>query len=82
MDSGLGEQRPCTCNPALRNRYRARVSGPLLDRLDLLLTYGTLSRKSRRAIRAALEDPVIDPAIRVPLAISLILISPDYAVID
>jgi magnesium chelatase family protein len=29
------DQRPCVCNPAQRQRYRARVSGPLLDRLDL-----------------------------------------------
>ena len=27
----------CTCTPAQRLRYRARVSGPLLDRLDLLV---------------------------------------------
>ncbi len=27
--------RPCTCTPVQVHRYRARVSGPLLDRLDL-----------------------------------------------
>ncbi|MEE2888693.1 MAG: YifB family Mg chelatase-like AAA ATPase [Planctomycetota bacterium] len=27
--------RACTCSPAQRQRYRARVSGPMLDRLDL-----------------------------------------------
>ncbi len=27
--------RPCTCLPTARARYRSRVSGPLLDRLDL-----------------------------------------------
>ena len=27
--------RPCTCAPAARERYRARLSGPLLDRIDL-----------------------------------------------
>ena len=27
----------CSCTPARRMRYRARVSGPLLDRLDLLV---------------------------------------------
>jgi hypothetical protein len=57
-------------------------SGALLDRLDLLLTYGTLSAQSRATIRGALEDPFVDASIRVPLAIHLILISPDYAVID
>jgi len=28
-------RRPCTCTPAAVQRYRARLSGPLLDRLDL-----------------------------------------------
>jgi magnesium chelatase family protein len=28
-------QRPCTCTPAALQRYRSRLSGPLLDRLDL-----------------------------------------------
>ncbi|MFO7768712.1 MAG: YifB family Mg chelatase-like AAA ATPase [bacterium] len=28
-------ERPCTCSPWQLQRYRARVSGPLLDRIDL-----------------------------------------------
>jgi len=28
-------RRPCTCNPHQINTYRARISGPLLDRIDL-----------------------------------------------
>ncbi len=28
-------QRPCSCNSAAVARYRARISGPLLDRIDL-----------------------------------------------
>ncbi|MEJ5330102.1 MAG: YifB family Mg chelatase-like AAA ATPase [Desulfobaccales bacterium] len=28
-------RRPCTCTPSQINTYRARISGPLLDRLDL-----------------------------------------------
>ncbi len=32
----LGDRvKPCVCSPAQIQRYRARVSGPLLDRLDL-----------------------------------------------
>lgn len=54
----------------------------LLDRLDLLLTYGTLSEESRGAIRQVLDDPAIDPSLRARTALHLILISPDYAVID
>jgi magnesium chelatase family protein len=30
-------QRPCTCFPSAIRKYRARVSGPLLDRFDLQL---------------------------------------------
>jgi magnesium chelatase family protein len=28
-------RRPCTCTPPLVQRYRSRISGPLLDRIDL-----------------------------------------------
>jgi magnesium chelatase family protein len=28
-------RRPCTCNPHQINTYRSRISGPLLDRIDL-----------------------------------------------
>ncbi len=31
---GSGERR-CTCTPAMRQKYRARISGPLLDRIDI-----------------------------------------------
>ncbi len=27
--------RPCTCTPAMIHKYRARISGPLLDRIDI-----------------------------------------------
>jgi magnesium chelatase family protein len=30
--------RPCRCEPGLVDRYRARISGPLLDRIDIHLT--------------------------------------------
>lgn len=30
-------EKPCTCSPAERIRYAARLSGPLLDRIDLTL---------------------------------------------
>ena len=33
-DSG-DTRRPCTCTEGARHRYRGRVSGPLLDRIDL-----------------------------------------------
>lgn len=31
------KQRACTCAPIVRDRYRSRLSGPLLDRLDIHL---------------------------------------------
>ena len=36
-------QKPCTCSPVLRQRYRERLSGPLLDRIDLRLNVPRLS---------------------------------------
>jgi uncharacterized protein (DUF1800 family) len=52
----------------------------LIERLELILGYGTLSDESRRRIADAL-DP-IEPALRVPMALHLVLVSPDYAVVD
>ncbi|NCB05226.1 MAG: ATP-binding protein [Clostridia bacterium] len=41
---------PCTCTQAAVEKYRARISGPLLDRIDLYadvpaVSYGELSRR-------------------------------------
>jgi magnesium chelatase family protein len=33
-------RRPCDCRPTLRWRYRSRISGPLLDRFDLIVRVG------------------------------------------
>ncbi len=33
-------RRPCECRPAMVARYRQRVSGPLLDRIDLVVKVG------------------------------------------
>ena len=39
----LGDARTaCRCNPAAVERYRARLSGPLLDRFDLRVAIGRL----------------------------------------
>ena len=51
----------------------------LLDRLDTVLTYGTLSENTRTAIKTVLENEP-EAAERVKKAVLLIAISPDYAV--
>jgi len=38
----LGSERPCICHPDRVKLYRNRVSGPILDRLDIHLTLPTL----------------------------------------
>lgn len=54
-------ERPCTCTPTQRSRYQARLSGPLLDRIDLIaqvprLTVDELTRagtgESTEVVRA------------------------------
>lgn len=56
--------RPCTCAPARAEAYRARLSGPVADRLDLQVTVPRLSREdllgsdaheASEAVRARVE---------------------------
>jgi magnesium chelatase family protein len=42
-------QRPCLCTPAALARYRGKLSGPLLDRLDLQVEVPALSPAELRA---------------------------------
>lgn len=46
---GLGVDRgeQCTCTPMAKRRYRARLSGPLLDRIDVRLTLAPPARGDR-----------------------------------
>ena len=41
------DERQCVCPPAVRSRYRSRLSGPLRDRIDLFVE---LERVSRRVL--------------------------------
>lgn len=34
----IGDGRDCTCSPTARKRYRERLSGPLMDRIDVRIT--------------------------------------------
>ncbi len=54
----------------------------MMDHLDLLLTYGTLSDASREAITELVLNDEVPLAARAPAAIHLILMSPDFAVVD
>jgi len=46
----LGDGRhPCRCNPARVDRYRQRISGPLLDRIDLHIEVPPLGLEELRA---------------------------------
>jgi magnesium chelatase family protein len=47
--------KPCTCTPALLSRYRSRVSGPILDRIDLQVFVPPVSLKELTAQSEAQE---------------------------
>jgi len=50
----LGDsQHSCTCTPALMQRYRTRLSGPLLDRIDLQVEVPRLPHKALADTRLA-----------------------------
>lgn len=54
---------PCTCTPAQRHRYMSRISGPLLDRMDIqchieAVDYDDLRKKSDGEPSAAIRERV------------------------
>lgn len=56
--------RPCTCTPSAIERYRQRISGPLLDRIDLHVevppvAYGELSGPAAGEPSAAIRARVL-----------------------
>lgn len=69
----LGDpQRECSCSPIEVQRYRARMSGPLLDRIDIQIEvpavrYKELSDRSASESSAAIRGRV-DEARRIQLA--------------
>ncbi|WP_166846697.1 YifB family Mg chelatase-like AAA ATPase [Isoptericola sp. BMS4] len=56
----------CTCTPTAKRRYFGRLSGPLLDRVDLQVEALPATRAERRAAGAA--EPTRDVAARVAAA--------------
>lgn len=54
---------PCTCTPAQRHRYMSRISGPLLDRIDIqchidAVGYDDLRRRADGEPSAAIRERV------------------------
>ena len=54
----FGSDRPCTCSPAARKQYLDRISGPLLDRIDIeielpAVSYDEISGKTAKGESSA-----------------------------
>ncbi len=52
---GHGAGPRCTCTPLARDRYRQRVSGPVLDRIDLRVALGAVRYEELRDRRPGLD---------------------------
>lgn len=46
-DNTTEPRSPCRCSPFEIKRYQSKVSGPILDRIDLVVRLGTLSSQER-----------------------------------
>jgi len=53
--SGTGSRAGCTCTPTARRRYLARLSGPLLDRVDVKVEFLPVGRAELLSDRAFAE---------------------------
>ncbi len=63
----LGQER-CRCTPDAVRRYRARISGPLLDRIDLQVQVLPVPRKELLARESATGEPSAPIRKRVEIA--------------
>lgn len=60
-----GTDRPCTCTDIMRKRYLSKISGPLLDRIDIFIgvnrmSYGEVSSNSKEESSGKIRKRVID----------------------
>jgi magnesium chelatase family protein len=51
-----GPRKGCSCSPATRRRYQGRISGPLLDRMDLKIELEPVGRKELLSDRTFAES--------------------------
>ncbi|MBV9821904.1 MAG: YifB family Mg chelatase-like AAA ATPase, partial [Actinobacteria bacterium] len=56
---GASKDTDCACTPDARRRYRRRLSGPLLDRIDLRIPIDPVSRADLMADRDAPEPSAV-----------------------
>ena len=65
--AGRRDRAACTCTPAVRRRYLARLSGPLLDRVDVKVEFLPVGRAELLSDRGFTEPSAV-VAERVELA--------------
>ena len=56
---GPGQRAACECTPAVRRRYLARLSGPLLDRVDVKVEFLPVSRAELLSDRSFAEPSAV-----------------------
>ena len=60
--------RPCRCTPDQIARYRSKISGPLLDRIDLQITVPTVATESLRAAADGESSAVVRERVMAAVA--------------
>jgi magnesium chelatase family protein len=64
-------QKACSCTPVMRGRYRDRISGPLMDRIDLRLSVPRLTADELMRVQAGEPSEVVRERIRAARACAL-----------
>lgn len=52
----LGTEKLCVCNPSSVERYKRKISGPIVDRIDIWLEVGSIDHKKLSAGRQTGDD--------------------------
>jgi len=58
------EQHPCTCTPSQIQRYRYRISGPLLDRIDLHVEVPAVPYEELKKARSTMDSQGMSQSIQ------------------